>query len=148
MIDNAVNREQVCQLEFQILQKLNFDMVWPSLLRFMERYAHIANFNKEQQMIAQMLCDFMLLDMSLLKQKPSLLGAVAVYATNMITNRNRPWNVNLQKCSGGYKEEEIKPLSKQLFYFIKKLENSSLKTMFRKYELPNYLGVAKVISKI
>ena len=110
----------------------------------------IANFNKEQQMIAQMLCDFILLDMSLLKKKPSLLGAVAVYATNMITNKNnsKAWNAGLQKCTGGLKEEEIKPLAKQLFYFIKKLEQSSLKTMFRKYELPCYLGVVKVISKI
>jgi hypothetical protein len=68
-----------------------------------------------------MLCDFMLLDMSLLKKKPSLLGAVACYATNMITNRQRPWNGSLQKCTGGIKEEEIKPLAKQLFFFIKKL---------------------------
>jgi hypothetical protein len=89
-------------------------------------------------MIAQMFCDFMLLDMNMLKNKPSLLGATAVYATNMITNKNKPWNASLTKCSGGVKEEEIKPLAKQLFYFIKKLEQSSLKTMFRKYEQPNY----------
>lgn len=71
-----------------------------------------------------MLCDFILLDMSLLKKKPSLLGAVAIYATNMITNRNnsRAWNQGLQKCTGGLREEELKPLAKQLFFFIKKLE--------------------------
>ena len=97
-------------------------MVWPSILRFMERFSKIANFNKEQHMIAQMLSDFILLDMSLLKKKPSLLGAVAVYATNMITNKNKPWNASLQKCTGGIQESEIKPIAKQLFYFIKKLE--------------------------
>jgi len=48
VIDNAVNREQVCKMEYQILQLLNFNMVWPSILRFMERFATIANFNKEQ----------------------------------------------------------------------------------------------------
>jgi len=48
VIDNAVNRDQVCKLEFEILQVLNFDMVWPSILRFMERISMIANFNKEQ----------------------------------------------------------------------------------------------------
>jgi|DEB0MinimDraft_12_1074336.scaffolds.fasta_scaffold09880_2 G2/mitotic-specific cyclin 2 len=149
VIDNAVTREQVCNLEFQILQKLNFDMVWPSILRFMERFSIIAGFNKEQTMIAQMWCDFMLLDMSMLKKKPSLLGAVAVYATNMITTRNRPcWNNNLKKCSHGITEETIKPLAKQLFYFIKKLETSSLKTIFRKYELEAYLGVIRVVSRI
>jgi hypothetical protein len=40
----------------------------------------------------------------------------------MITNKNKPWSASLSKCSGGVKEEEIKPLAKQLFYFIKKLE--------------------------
>ena len=123
-------------------------MVWPSILRFMERYSTIARFSDEQRMIAQMFCDFILLDMALLKKKPSLLGAVAVYATNMITQRNRPWNSALVTATGGYQEAEIKPLAKQLLHFIKKLEASSLKTMFRKYELPAYLGVVKVISKI
>jgi len=149
VIDNAVTREQVVNLEFRILQILNFDMVWPSILRFMERFAIIAGFNKEQQMIAQMWCDFILLDMALLKQRPSVLGAVAVYATNMITTKNRPcWNSRLRKCSHGIGEETIKPLAKQLFYFVKKLETSSLKTIFRKYELEAYLGVVKVISRI
>ena len=70
-------------------------MVWPSVFRFQERFSTIANFNKEQQMIAQMLCDFILLDISLLKKRASVLGATAVYATNMVTNRNKPWNSSL-----------------------------------------------------
>jgi len=84
-------------------------------------------------MIAQMFCDFMLLDLQLLIHKPSLLGAVAIYATNKITNKSKPWNVALMKCTGGIKEEQLKPLANELFYFIKKLEGSSLKTMMRKY---------------
>lgn len=35
VIDNAVTRQQVCVLENEILRKLDFDMVWPSVLRFM-----------------------------------------------------------------------------------------------------------------
>ena len=45
IIENAVTRENVCRLEAQILQLLDFDVVWPSVLRFMERYACIATFN-------------------------------------------------------------------------------------------------------
>lgn len=59
-----------------------------------------------------MLTDFMLLEKSLLLKRPSVLGAVAIYATNMITNKSKPWNGNLQQCTGGIKEEEIKPLAK------------------------------------
>jgi hypothetical protein len=75
----------------------------------------------------------MLLDMQLLVNKPSVLGAVAIYATNKITNKSKPWNSALVKCTGGIKEDQLKPLSNELFYFIKKLESSSLKTMMRKY---------------
>ena len=45
------------------------------------------------------------------------------------------------KCTLGIKEEDVKNLANELFFFVKKLEQSSLKTMFRKYELPNYLNV-------
>ena len=134
VIDNAVTRKQVCALESRILECLDFDMVWPSILRFMQRYAFIANFNKEQEMIAQMFCDFTLLSMPLLKRKPSLLGAVAIYATNKILDKRQPWNSDMEKCTGGIKEAELKPLANELFYFIKKLEGSTLKTIFRKYE--------------
>jgi G2/mitotic-specific cyclin 1/2 len=48
VIENAVSRENVCNLESKILQILDFDMAWPSILRFMERYACIATFNAEQ----------------------------------------------------------------------------------------------------
>lgn len=135
VIDNAVTRPQVCAMESDILQRLDFDMVWPSILRFMQRYACISNFSNDQHMIAQMFCDFILLNTSLLQHKPSLLGAVAIYATNKITNRKFPWNASLRKCTLGIQEEDVKQLANELFYFVKTLECSSLKTMFRKYEL-------------
>jgi hypothetical protein len=120
-------------LETKILECLDFDMVWPSILRFMQRYAFIANFNKETEMVAQMFCDFILLNNSLLRKKPSFLGAVAIYCTNKILDK-KPWNSDMVKCSGGIREQDLKPVANELFYYIKKLESSSLKTMFRKYE--------------
>jgi len=58
---------------------------------------------------------------------------VAVYATNKIMDK-KAWNNDMVKCSGGIMEQELKPVANELFYYIKKLESSSLKTMFRKYE--------------
>jgi hypothetical protein len=45
-------------------------------------------------------------------------------------------------------EEQVKPLANELFYFIKRLEQTTLKTMFRKYQQKNYLGVVKYLDKI
>jgi hypothetical protein len=50
--DNAVSKEQVLQLEFEILQTLDFNLTFPSILRFMERYARIAQVNERTQTLA------------------------------------------------------------------------------------------------
>lgn len=82
--------------------------------------------------------------MSLLQQKPSLLGAVAIYCTNKCLDK-KPWNNDMVKCTGGIKEQDLKDLAQGLFVFIKKLETSTLKTMFRKYEHRTY---QRIIQKI
>ena len=148
VIENAVSHDQVVNMEKEILETLDFDMTWPSILRFMQRYACVANFSTEQHMIAQMFCDFMLYQTTLLKEKPSLMAAVAIYATNKISNRGRPWNQSLVKVSRGIKEETIKPLMKELFNGVKLLRKTTTKTMFRKYELQRFLGVIQVVSRI
>ena len=56
-----------------------------------------------------------------------------MYATNKIMDK-KAWNADMVKSSGGIKEQDLKPVANELFYYIKKLESSSLKTMFRKYE--------------
>lgn len=40
--DHAVTKEQVLKLEFRILQKLDFNLTFPSVFRFLERFARIA----------------------------------------------------------------------------------------------------------
>jgi cyclin B len=78
--DNAVSKEEVLALEFQILQTLDFNVTFPSILRFMERYARIAQVQERTQLLAQYLCDICLLDCTLMKEKPSKLAAVCLFA--------------------------------------------------------------------
>lgn len=40
--DNAITKDQVLKLEFTMLQKLDFNLTFPSIYRFMERFARIA----------------------------------------------------------------------------------------------------------
>lgn len=95
-----------------------------------------------------MFCDFIMLNLPMLQLRPSQLGALAIYATNKITNKSKAWNAALVKCTGGVKAETLKPLANELFFFIKKLEATSLKTMFRKYQQKQYLEVARYLEKI
>ena len=40
--DNAINKKDVLEMEFKILNALEFNATFPTILRFMERYARIA----------------------------------------------------------------------------------------------------------
>jgi hypothetical protein len=74
----------VLKLEHKILQNLDFNMTWPSIFRFMERFARIAQVTDKSFMLAQYLCDTSLLDCTLMKEKSSKLAAIAIYAAQRV----------------------------------------------------------------
>ena len=49
--DNTVSKDQVLTLEFRILQKLDFNLTFPSIFRFMERFCRVAQVNERTQML-------------------------------------------------------------------------------------------------
>ena len=51
-------------------------------------------------------------------------------------------------CTLGIREKDLKEITRELFVFIKSLEQSSLKTLFRKYELDMYLNVVAHLQRI
>ena len=147
--DNAITKEQVLKMEFDILTALDFELTFPSTLRFLERYARIAQVGEKTLMLAQYFIDTSLLDCTLVKEKPSKVAAMAIYAAqrvqrNLTGSSSSIWNATLTKNTG-YKEEELKPLATELIQFVKNVESSSLKTMSKKYCLPKFLEVAKLL---
>ena len=122
--DNAVSKDQVLQLEFAILQTLDFNVTFPSILRFMERYARIAQVHERTQMLAQYLCDNCLLDCTLMKEQPSKLAAVCLYAAMRLSKGNQNgaiWNATLTKNSG-FREEDVRGMAIDPIKFVKNVE--------------------------
>jgi hypothetical protein len=78
--DGAVTKDQVLTLECKILMALDFNVTWPSTLRFVERFTRIAQVSEKTQLLCQYLADCSLLDCTLMKEKPSKLAAVVTYA--------------------------------------------------------------------
>ena len=63
-------------------------------------------------MLASYICDMSLLDCSLMKEKPSKIAAVAVYAAQRVIKGSQAtvWNATMTKNTG-YKEDEVKGLA-------------------------------------
>ena len=152
--DNAVSKEEVLALEFKILQTLDFSVTFPSILRFMERYARIAQVQERTQILAQYLCDTCLLDCTLMKERPSKLAAVCLYAAmrlakSNVNNMGAPalfWNATLTKNTG-YTEEEVRGMAMDLIKFVRNVETSSLQSLYKKYSSARFLEAAKLIQQ-
>jgi hypothetical protein len=78
-------------------------------------------------MLAQYFSESCLLDCTLMKEKPSKLAAVSLYAAQRVMKGSQAnvWSATLSK-STGYKEDELMGMAVDLLQFIKNVENSSL----------------------
>jgi hypothetical protein len=81
-----------------------------------------------------------------MKEKPSKLAAVSIYAAQRVMKGTQAnvWNATLTKNTG-YKEEDVRGMAIDLLQFIKNVENSSLQSIFKKYSSSKFLEVAKLL---
>ena len=79
MTDNAYSREQVKSQEWQILHTLEYDITFPTVYRFLERYAKLSNCNEETFHLATYLCELTLLEVKMNRWLPSRIACAAIY---------------------------------------------------------------------
>jgi len=133
-------------MEFRILSLLDFNMTFPTIYRFIERYSRIAQASEKTFTLAQYFTDSALLDCTLMKEKPSKIAAISLYAALKISKGSSQsiWNATLTKNTG-YKEDELRDLASDMIAFINSIESSSYQTFVKKYSHPKYLEVGKLL---
>lgn len=84
----------------------------------------------------------------MVKERPSKVAAVSVYAAlTVFKGSGTPvWNAMLTKHTT-YRESELKGMAADLVSFVKKIEQSQLKTMHMKFSKPRYQEVAKLLAE-
>jgi len=85
--DKAYTREEILQMEFQMLSILDFSICAPSSFRFLERFAKVANANSKQICLARYLIELPLIEYRMLKHSPSNQAASALYLAMKILPR-------------------------------------------------------------
>ena len=123
--DNAVQKKEIIEMEYRILMALQFSVTFPSTVRFLERFSRLAQMNEKQLLLAQYFTDTSLLDCRLVKERPSRVAAVSLYASMTIFKGEDKgiWNSTLTKHTS-YRESDVKLMSKDLLQFVKKIEKS------------------------
>lgn len=89
--DKAYTREQILEMEKQMLNTLGFHLTVPTPYQFMSRFFKAANADKQFQLLSSFIVESSLPDYSMLKYPGSLLAASAVYVA-MKTLGKGDWN--------------------------------------------------------
>lgn len=133
------------QLEFHILQTLDFDFLAPSMLRFLERYQRLSNTASDDQIFffAQYMLEISLLDAFFLKHKPSQLAAAAFILSAKCIKKINAWNGEMEKWTS-YKERDIKGVIEDLKQFALEVNPKFLSTLKYKFGKDEYLKVASI----
>ena len=85
--DKAYSKEEILQMEYNILTSLDFNVCTPSSYRFLERFSKVASDNLKQFNMARYLIELPLIEYRMLKYTPSLLAAAALFLSHKIIPR-------------------------------------------------------------
>lgn len=140
--DKAYTRDQILQMERQMLNVLKFQLTVPTPYQFMCRFIKAAGADKQQALLISFLVELCLPEYSMLKYKSSLLAAGAVYASNDILGK-QGWSHTLMMHTR-YTKEEVKPVACDMAALMKKAAHASLIAVHKKYSHSRFMEVARL----
>jgi hypothetical protein len=141
--DKAFSKEEILLMERDILRELDFGLTAPSILRFLERYAHIAQIDTRQFLLGRYLIELTLTEYKMLRYTPSLIAASVVYLTNKIMKRELAWPQIMVEHTR-YRDSELKACAKDLCMLLQGAEKCCLQSVRKKFALEAYGEVSKI----
>ncbi|GKT34335.1 Cyclin like protein, partial [Aduncisulcus paluster] len=143
MTDGAFTRDELVQMEKVILTTLRFSLSFPTSITFLRRYAKIAELSHPQRYLSFLIAELCLMDIKMLKYRPSFLAAAAIYLSNVISGKDG-WSSTLYEHTG-YQEADVSALA----LIVKKSCGAGLSSRLvairRKYSSSRYFNVSGIL---
>lgn len=141
--DRAYSREQIVQMECEILGALEFTLTTPSAWRFLERFMMIAQTEETYQSFARYLLELALVEYHMLKYRLSLVAAAATYVAMRAHRRDWSWTPSLIKATH-YTESHLKMCVKDLLILFQSAPRHTLSAVREKFSRRDYKEVSKI----
>ncbi|KAG1700754.1 hypothetical protein DVH05_011613 [Phytophthora capsici] len=93
--DQTYTAEEMLDMEAQVLKALEYRVASTTCYGFMHRYTEAGCTTDKQRALVWYLCDFALLFYHMVRFKPSILVASAVYLARLMTGEAEPWTPTL-----------------------------------------------------
>lgn len=133
---------EILKMEQQVLKTLCFSVAIPSSYRFLQTFAEELGCGKKVRCMAEYIVELALLDCQILKSKPSLIAASALYIANRLINKTKSWKESMVSKTR-YGDADMKHAIKQLIVIMQLSEKSPFKATRSKFALAKYMEVSK-----
>ncbi|CAL0322484.1 unnamed protein product [Lupinus luteus] len=145
--DNAYSKEQVVEMEADILKTLKFELGGPTVKTFLRRFSKVGQdsdhtSNLQFEFLCYYLAELSLLDYNCVKFLPSLVAASVVFlARFMLSPMTHPWNSALHHLTR-YEPSDLKECILNIHDLYLSRRGGSLKAVREKYKQHKFKCVA------
>jgi len=140
--DNAYSKEEMVEMEKDILSKIDFNLSIPLSYRFLRRYARCAGLSMEILTFARYILEMCLLEYDFIKELDSkMASACLLLVFKSKKELNLKWTKTLEFYTK-YSETDLIDLMNRINKFIQTPMRQSLKTIKEKYASSTYFEVA------
>ncbi|KRW98108.1 Cyclin-like protein [Pseudocohnilembus persalinus] len=137
--DKAYTKEEILSMEGQIIEKLDFNLISVSPLRFLDYYTKQIKMDEKNYMLCRYLIEMTLIELKMAKYKPSMIACASIYLVHKIRKNSQPWNEAQMQKNTLYCEQEIRPCAKDLCTLLQTIDKrSTFKSLQRKFSLSQY----------
>ena len=140
--DKAYTREQIIEMEKDMLSELGFHLTVPTPFHFLSRFFKAAGADKQMQLLANFLVECALVDYGALKFSNSMLAASCVYVAMRCLNKGR-WDANM-KIHTRYSESDILECADAVSRLQRAAPTANLSAVYKKYSNDKFMAVAKI----
>lgn len=151
--DNTYSREEVVEMERDVLKFLNFELGTPTIKTFLRIFTRIAQeksefFSLQMEFLGCYLAELSLLDYGCLRFLPSMIAASAIFLSRFTIKPDmHPWSLKMQGCSG-YKPSELRESVLAVHALQSSRKKQSFQAVRDKYNQHQFKCVAALPSRL
>ena len=151
--DNAYTKQEVFNMEIDILDKLKYNLLYPSPIKFYEYLSLHFGFDKKKHFLGKYLMETFLLDLICIKFKSSIISCACIYIVMKFFKMKNYKDSYLKKWymiegKEGFKLENgcgIKDCAQELCNFVDNIGTTKYLSCQKKYSTDDYCNISKLI---
>ena len=150
--DNAYVKDEVLKMENDVLKELNFNLLYPSQIKFFEYLSIHFGFDKKKHMMGKYLMESFLIDIKCTKYKPSVISSACCYIVmkffkmkNYQESYDKKFYSLIVNDDSKYTEHDIKECAKDICLFVDNINKTKFLACQKKYAKPEHEKVSIII---